>query len=116
MPRLFVVRQIVVRQIGGMNTDVVWRGVANEADCLNLRAVLEESFADAMHSIHHAAVARKNDGEGKIAIEYQARMIDDFTAGQDLGAFVGPVGFVQLTNRGERNPLAKQSTGLLDET
>jgi hypothetical protein len=43
-------------------------------------------------------------------------MIDDFTAGQDLGAFVGPVGFVQLTNRGERNPLTRKITGQFDET
>jgi hypothetical protein len=94
MTRLFVVRQII-----GVDSDVVRCGVANEADCLNLCAIYQESLANAMHSIHDAAVAGKNDGEGKIAFKHQASMIDDFAAGQDLGAFAGPVGFVQLTNR-----------------
>ena len=77
MARLFVVGQIV-----GMDANVVRCGVVNEADCLNLRAIFEESLANAMHSIHDAAVAGKNDGEGEIAVEHQARMIDDFAAGQ----------------------------------
>jgi hypothetical protein len=79
MARLSVIGQIV-----WMNAGVIRCGVASEANCLNLRAIFEESLAHAMHSVHDAAVAGKNDGEGKIADEHQARMIDDFAAGQDL--------------------------------
>ncbi|HZD46222.1 MAG TPA: hypothetical protein VE109_09085, partial [Acidobacteriaceae bacterium] len=63
------------------------------------RAIFQESLANAMHSIHDAAVDGKNDGEGKIAFQHQASMIDDFAAGQDSLAFIGPVRFVQLANR-----------------
>jgi hypothetical protein len=77
----------------------------NEADRLDLSAILEESLANAMHSIHDAAIVGKNDGEGKIAVEHQPRMIDDLTAGHS-SAFIVPVRLVELTNRGQWNPLA----------
>ena len=35
-----------------------------------------------MHTVHDAAIARKNDGEGEIAVEHKPRMIDDVATGE----------------------------------
>ena len=67
-----------------------------------------------MHSVHYAAVTRKNDGIPKVTIENQACVFDDVAAGH-LGALTRPVRFVKLTNRLQRNALANQSTGEFDQ-
>ena len=95
----FAMRQLfVVRQVVGMHSNVIRFGVFDETNCLDLCAIFQKSLAHAMHSVHDAAVARESDRESEIAIQHQARMIDDFTAGQRSGAFVAPVGLVQFTN------------------
>jgi hypothetical protein len=71
----------------------------NEADCLDVCAIFEKSFADAMHSIHHSAITRENDGEGEIRLQHQPRVIDDLAAGQSSRSLVAPVWLVQFTDR-----------------
>ena len=91
-------------------SDVVRFGILNETDRLDLGVILQESLAYAMHSVHDATIARKNDGEGKIAVQHQPRMVDNFAARQRSSALIGPVGFVQLTDRGQRDSLTNQKT------
>jgi hypothetical protein len=79
-------------------------------------AILQESLADAMHAIHDPAVTGKNDGEIEIAVEHQACMVNDVTAGDGLGAFVGPIGLVQLANRAEWDALPGKIARQQDKT
>lgn len=87
----------------------------NEAHCLDFIEPLEQSFADAVHTIHHPAVARENDREFKIAIEHQARVPHHFAAGQLLARCARPIRLVEFFDRGQRNTLPDQRTGKLDE-
>src|SRR5271155_2700829 len=51
----------------------------------------------------------------QIALEHEARMSDDFTAGQWLRTLVCPIRFVKLTDRCQRDPLANQTAGFLNQ-
>ena len=63
---------IRVRQVVGMNADIVGIRIDDEAYRLDIGATLQQSFADTVHTVHYATIARKNEREGQIAIENQA--------------------------------------------
>lgn len=64
-----------------MDAGVVRLRVLEKANRLDFIEPIEKCLADAVHSVHYAAVAGQNDGEFKIAIEHQAGVVHDFAAG-----------------------------------
>jgi len=85
-----------------VDADVVGVGIAKEANGIDVVATQEKGFADAVHAVHDAAVAGEDDGIGEVARVDESGVIYDLSAGELHGAFVTPIGFVQLTNCGER--------------
>jgi len=69
-----------------------------------------------VHAVHDAAVAGEDDGIGEVARVDESRVIYDLSAGELHGAFVTPIGFVQLTNCGERYAFSWEGVGEIDET
>ncbi len=91
-----------------MDANVAGVRIMNETYGLDIVMSKKKSFADAMHTIHHAAVTRKNDGKGKVAIENQAGMIYHVTTCQMLRTLVRPIKLINFTNSRQGNPLARQ--------
>jgi hypothetical protein len=107
---------ILIRQIVGLNANVIWFRVLNKANRLDFTEPLQESLADAVHPIHHTAVTGQNDGERKIAIKHQARMVNYLTAGQFLRLSACPIRFVEFSDCRQGNAFAGKRAGELDET
>ncbi len=90
---------IPVRQIIGVYADIVRGWILNKPYRLNFAKSIQKSLANAVHSVHHAPVTEKNDGESKIAIKHQARMADYFAARQLPGVLICPIRLLELTDR-----------------
>jgi hypothetical protein len=54
--------------------------IVNEAHGLDVATTLQERLADAMHSVHHATVTRKNDRKREITLQHQACVVDYLAA------------------------------------
>jgi len=60
-----------------MDSDTVGFRIFEKAHGLYIRDFLKQSLADAIDPVHDAAVAREDDRKRSIAIEHQARIIND---------------------------------------
>jgi hypothetical protein len=107
---------VVVGKIVGVDVDVVGLWIVDEANGFDVAETFEEGFADTVHAVHDAAVAGENDGMGKVAIIDEAGVNDDVATGELFGAFVAPVGFVELANFGEGYAFSREGAGEFDET
>jgi len=83
-----------------MNTNIVGVRIINKAHGSDIVVPEKQSFANAVHTIHHATVTRKNDCKDKIAIEYQARMFHHVPTRQMLRSLIRPIRLVNFTDRG----------------
>ena len=75
---------VYVRQVIGKHANIVGVRVNYKADSFYVILVFEERLADAVHAVHDAAVAGENDGESKVGLQDEARMIRNLATGQFL--------------------------------
>jgi len=107
---------VIVGEIVWINVDVVRVGIVEKADCVDVVEARQESLADAVHAVHDAAVAGKNDGKAEIAVADEAGVVHDLAAGDRFCGVAVPVRLVEFADGGERDVLSRQCGGLLDET
>lgn len=88
----------LIRQVFGFDSDVIGSRVFYETRGIDLAQPFQERLADAVHSIHNASVAGKDDWKFKIAVEHQSRMFDYFAAGHPL-PLARPVRLIKLADR-----------------
>ena len=98
-----------------MDAYVVGCRILREANGLNITPSEQKRFANAMHSIHDAAIRGEDDRKSKVTGEHQLSVLDDIATSQRLGSFVGPIGFVDFTNLPQRDALPRQVLCEFDE-
>lgn len=107
---------VVVGKIVGIQADIVRFRVMNEAHGFDLSETVDKGFRYPVHAVHDTAIARKDDGEGEVAITNESGVFSDLPAGDGPGGVAGPVGFVEFANGGQRHKLPWQGRRDLDET
>jgi hypothetical protein len=81
-----------------MYADMVRLRIIHKAHGLDVFVAQEQSLTNAMHSIHHPTITRKDNGELEVTILHETRMLDDIPAGQLGRPFVGPVRLIDFSN------------------
>lgn len=91
-----------------IDAHMVGRRVLRKAHGGDVRAPLAQRLRDAVHAVHHTAVAAEDDRPAQIGCVHQAYMLDDGARRGQLVAVFKPLVFVQLGNVGQRHGLHGQ--------
>lgn len=79
-------------------------GILEELDGIDRVPSLQQRLADAVHAVHHAPVARENDGMLQIALLDQTRMIHKLPAGHLLTRRPAPIRLIEFANLSQKHP------------
>jgi hypothetical protein len=72
---------VVVGKVIGVDADVVGFRIVKKTNGFDFVETDQQCLADAVHTVHDAAVVRENDGMGEVALIDEAGMVNDFAAG-----------------------------------
>lgn len=99
----------------GPAIDMIWFGIAREANRIDRVSTREKSFHNTVHSVEDATARVENNRVRKIGLLDELHMVGDCPASRRVLADMKPVVLVELRDFGEWNENLREVPRMLDE-